>query len=113
MMVRGVQGLRAGATLWGRERVTGIASCLWLLWESHIAKRTVLNSEETDGVGERPRRMSSEVRFRHHVSTTGKKDELTWVLPGQAWLYLHSPSVPSLLAAGSRAGSRHPAALAP
>lgn len=113
MMIR-IWGLRAGATLWGGERVTGTASCLWLLWESHIAKRTVLNSEqETDRVRERPRRISSQVCFRHHVSTTGKKGELTWVLPGQAWLYLHSPSAPSLPAAGSRAGSRHPAALAP
>lgn len=59
-MVRGIWGLRAGATLWGRERATGTASCLWLLWESHITKRTVLSSEkETEGVGERPRRMSS------------------------------------------------------
>lgn len=33
---------------------------LWLLWESQITKRTVLSSEkETEGVGERPRRMSS------------------------------------------------------
>lgn len=58
-MTRGICGLRVGATVWGRERATGTASCLWLLRESHIAKRTVLTSEKTDGVGERPRRMSS------------------------------------------------------
>lgn len=35
-------------------------SCLCHCGESHIAKRTVLNSEkETGRVGERPRRMSS------------------------------------------------------
>lgn len=75
---------------------------------------TVLNlgKMEADKVRETPRRMSSWVLFRHRVWTTGK-DGLTRVLPGQAWLYLHSPSVPSLPAAGSRAGSRSPAALAP
>lgn len=36
----------------GREEANR-HSCLRLLWESHIAKRTVLNSEkETDRVGE-------------------------------------------------------------
>lgn len=59
MKIRGIRGLRARTASWGSGEANG-HSCLWLLWESHIAKRTVLNSEkENDRVGERPRRMSS------------------------------------------------------